>query len=61
MEAYNLLANLPAEPGTLVGVFNHGGEGLMLLHGDDGLLASFPFVNVANILVSWHHDYLAGH
>jgi hypothetical protein len=62
MEAHSLLANLPAQPGNLIGIFNHGGDGMMLLNGDEvGLSASFPFVNVANIHVYWHHNYFAGH
>jgi len=52
MEAYALLASLPAKPGNLVGIFNYEGEGMVLLHGEEaGLSASFPFVNVAMIYV----------
>lgn len=61
MEAHALLANLPAEPGNLVGIFNYRGEGMVLIHGAEvGLSASYSFVNVANIYVSRHDHYFAG-
>ncbi|KAF5555154.1 transcription regulatory protein [Fusarium napiforme] len=43
MEPHALLASLPANPGDLVGIFNHEGEGMALLHGQESGVPLFYF------------------